>query len=54
MISFEGVAPDWDKLPATRVISVSEFFKGATSLVLHTDAGPLNISLYRFGARLTR
>ena len=52
MSSIEGTTPDWDKLQAARVISGSNCLIGANTLLLQTDAGPLSISLHKFGARL--
>jgi len=52
MMSFEGETPAWNNIPATGVTSVSEFIEGANTLLLQTDAGPVQISLYKFGARL--
>ena len=52
MISFEGATPAWDNIPALRVTSVGDLVDGANSLLVQTDAGPLQISLYPFGARM--
>ena len=52
MISFEGRAPAWDNIPALSVTAVGDLTEGGKSLLVQTDAGPLQISLYSFGARL--
>ena len=52
MISFEGGTPAWDNIPALAVTSVGDLADGAKSLLVQTDAGALEISLYPFGARL--
>lgn len=52
MISFEGRTPAWDNIPALSVTAVGDLTEGGKSLLVQTDAGPLQISLYSFGARL--
>ena len=52
MISFEGGAPAWDNIPALAVTAIGDVTEGATSLLVHTDAGPIEISLHQFGARI--
>jgi alpha-D-xyloside xylohydrolase len=54
MASFNKAAPSWDNLPALIITATvpDNFVDGADSIRLATDAGPLEISLYSFGARL--
>lgn len=52
MISFEGGAPAWDKIPALMITAVGDLADNQKSLLVQTDAGPLQVSLHSFGARL--
>ena len=51
MSGFDGGSPPWDNISALTVTAVGNLVDGANSLVLQTEAGPLEISLYQFGAR---
>ena len=51
MSGFEGGSPPWDNIPALRVIGIGNPVDGANSLLVETEAGPLEITLYPFGAR---
>ncbi|MDG0971305.1 MAG: alpha-xylosidase [Porticoccaceae bacterium] len=52
MISFKGDTPDWDNIPALEVTAVANLSAGDKCLLVETNAGPMEISLYSFGARL--
>jgi len=52
MISFEEATPAWNNIPAVEVTTVSHLAGDKTSLSMETDAGPMEISLHSFGARL--
>ena len=52
MISFEGPTPAWNHIPALQVTSVDPLVDGQQALLMQTDAGPMTISLYPFGARI--
>jgi len=52
MISFEGGAPAWDNIPALMVTAVGDLADNQKSLLVQTDAGPLQVSLHYFGVRL--
>ena len=52
MISFEGPTPAWNHIPALQVTSVDALVDGRDTLLMQTDAGPVEISLYPFGARI--
>ncbi|MGB2451209.1 MAG: alpha-xylosidase [Porticoccaceae bacterium] len=52
MISFEGPTPAWNHIPALQVTSVEPLVDGQQALLMQTDAGPMTISLYPFGARI--
>ena len=52
MTSFDRAKPSWDNIPALNVIGPMTGTDSADSIGLTTDAGPLQITLYEFGARL--
>ena len=52
MISFEGATPAWNDIPALRITTASHLTDDKKSLLMQTEAGPAEISLHGFGARL--
>ena len=52
MTSFDRAKPSWDNIPALNVTGPMTGTDSADSIGLTTDAGPLQITLYEFGARL--
>lgn len=52
MVSFNGVSPSWDTIPALTVTAVGQLNDEGNSITLETEVGALEISLYQFGARL--
>ena len=52
MISFEGATPAWNDIPALRITTASHLTDDKKSLLMQTEAGPVEISLHGFGARL--
>ena len=52
MISFEGATPAWNDIPALRITAASHLTDDKKSLLMQTEAGPVEISLHGFGARL--